>query len=122
MSALRATFGIVLGAWTLLVASACATARRGEPLAPPLAFSDPQAAHGQRVFYAQCHYCHPHGEGGLGPALNNKRLPAFLLRFQVRHGLGAMPAIGPDKVSPTDLDALVVYLKALRRSPAGTAR
>jgi mono/diheme cytochrome c family protein len=39
-----------------------------------------------------CHQCHPRGgDGGLRPALNNKPVPGFLVKCQVRLGLGAMP-------------------------------
>lgn len=100
----------------LLVVSlvGCLSARRGEPFAPPVDRSDPVVARGEKIFYAHCHGCHPHGQGGLGPALNNKPLPGFLMKFQVRHGLGAMPSIDAAKLPSEDLDALIAYLKALR--------
>lgn len=72
---------------------------------------------GHRVFMQHCHYCHPGGEAGLGPALNDKQLPARLIKFQVRHGLGAMPALTKDRVSDGELDAVVDYLIALRSTP-----
>lgn len=55
------------------------------------------------------------GEAGLGPALNNKPLPPGLIEFQVRHGLGVMPALKTDRLSEADLDEVVKYLVALRR-------
>src|SRR3982751_4496453 len=90
------------------------SARRGGPLYGPLDVSDPAGARGQLVFMRECYQCHPGGEAGLGPAINNKPLPGFLIRFQVRNGLGAMPAFSDDEISPTELDALLAYLKALR--------
>ena len=102
----------------LVVLGACATARKVEPLAPPIDVSDPRVARGQKVFFQHCHQCHPHGQGGLGPALVNKPLPAFLMAFQVRHGLGAMPSFGPDKIPPADVDALMAYIKAVRANPS----
>ncbi len=101
-----------------LLAGGCGTARRGAPLAPAFVPADPVVARGQQVFYAQCHHCHPHGEAGLGPALNNKPLPGFLVKFQARHGLGTMPAFSQDRLPADELDALVAYLAALRASPA----
>ena len=68
---------------------------------------------GRVVFYQQCHLCHPHGATGLGPAIVNKPLPAFLLKFQVRHGLGTMASFKEEKVPDSDLDALVAYIKAV---------
>ncbi len=97
----------------LLVLTGCISARRTEPLAPPLALVDSRLVHGRQVFYQQCHFCHPHGGAGFGPAIVNKPLPAFLMKIQVRHGLGAMPSFGEEKVSPEDLDALVAFIKAV---------
>lgn len=91
------------------------SARRSEPLVGPLTISSPVITEGRTVFMAHCHQCHPGGEAGLGPALNNKPLPAFAIRTQVRYGFGAMPAFYPDEISENELDALVTYLKALRR-------
>jgi mono/diheme cytochrome c family protein len=95
----------------------CATARKTEPLAPPLDTSDPKVARGEKVFFQQCHQCHPHGEAGLGPAIVNKPLPEFLMKFQVRHGLGTMPSFGAEKIPPEDLEALMSYIKAVRGNP-----
>jgi mono/diheme cytochrome c family protein len=100
-----------------LFVAACATARKTEPLAPPLNLSDPKLARGQKVFFDRCHQCHPHGEAGLGPAIVNKPLPEFLMKFQVRHGLGTMPSFGAEKIPPEDLDALMSYVKAVRGNP-----
>lgn len=96
--------------------AACSTARKTEPLAPPLDTSDPQVAHGQKVFFQHCHQCHPHGQGGLGPAIVNKPLPEFLMAFQVRHGLGTMPSFDAEKIPPADMDALMAYIKAVREN------
>ena len=97
--------------------SACMTARKTEPLAPPIDKSDPKVARGEKVFFQNCHQCHPHGQGGLGPAIVNKPLPEFLMKFQVRHGLGTMPSFGQEKISADDLDALMTYIKAVRGNP-----
>jgi mono/diheme cytochrome c family protein len=96
----------------LLVAS-CGTARRGEPIVGPLALA-PEAARGEQVFMRECHQCHPKGEAGLGPSLNDKPWPGWLMRFQVRRGLGAMPEFSADEISPAELDDLIAYLVALR--------
>ena len=78
----------------------------------------PEAETGERVFMARCHECHPGGAAGLGPALNNKPLPALLIRLQTRHGLGAMPEFDEATISESELDALVAYLQELRRQRA----
>lgn len=105
------TLGLFLFAGLLL---ACGSARRGEPLIGPLPIHSEEVSHGQRVFMAVCHQCHPGGETGLGAPLNDKPFPEFYIRYQVRHGLGAMPAFSKEKLSDDDLDHIIVYLKKLR--------
>jgi mono/diheme cytochrome c family protein len=97
------------------LAVACGSARRGEPIAGPVALERDSLRRGERVFMRQCQPCHPGGEGGLGPALNNKPLPRFLLRTQIRQGLGAMPAFPSDRIDDRALEDLVDYVVALRR-------
>jgi mono/diheme cytochrome c family protein len=104
----------------LVVTLSACSARRGEPLYGPLRTTTPAIANGQQVFMRECHQCHPGGEAGLGPAMNNKPLPGFMIRFQVRRGFGAMPAFSQAEISPEELDNLILYLKQLRNHP-GTA-
>ncbi|MDB6031670.1 MAG: hypothetical protein JWM16_2008 [Verrucomicrobiales bacterium] len=104
----------IIAASLLLIG--CQNARRGEPLT---GHTIPQAANleqGRKTFFQNCHQCHPNGDAGLGPALNNKPAPRFLIKTQVRAGLGTMPSFSRDKISPEELDQLVDYLKALRHS------
>jgi mono/diheme cytochrome c family protein len=105
--------GLVLACslWVL----GCGSARRGEPLVGALPVTSPAVEHGRQVFMTHCHQCHPGGEAGVGPAINDKPLPGFLIRLQVRNGLGAMPAFSPQELSPDEMGALIAYLKALRR-------
>jgi mono/diheme cytochrome c family protein len=111
MRRMKFLIGVVMIASITLSCSA----RRSEPLAGPLPLSSPEIVEGRNVFMMHCHQCHPGGEAGLGPAINNKPLPAFAIRTQVRYGLGAMPAFYPSEITEAELDALVTYLKALRR-------
>lgn len=105
----------LLAACALLAAlAACGTARRSEPLAGPLPDSSPEIARGREVFARHCHQCHPGGEAGLGPALNNKPMAEWLVKHQIRHGLGAMPAFDSTKIDDADLEALVRYMLVLR--------
>lgn len=104
--------GIVLFAVVLLFG--CGSARRSEPIVGRFVPATPQIARGEGAFDEHCHMCHSGGEASLGPALNNKPLPAFLLKLQVRHGLGAMPAFNEREISEEELDALVAYVQALR--------
>lgn len=99
----------------LALLPAC-SARRSEPIAGPLSLSTPELQRGAVVFDRNCSYCHPGGEAGLALALNNKPLPGFMIKTQVRHGAGTMPAFSERELSAEDLDALVKYMKALRRN------
>ncbi len=113
---------VLVAVAALCIASlGCGSARRREPLSMPAPL-DARAERGQAVFMANCHQCHPGGEAGLGPALNDKPFPEFLKRFQVRHGLGTMPSFPQEKISNEQLDDLMEYLKALRRSRPAAAR
>jgi mono/diheme cytochrome c family protein len=77
---------------------------------PPMGAS---ALRGEVVFMQRCHKCHPHGEAGLGPAINGKPLPGWLMRIQIRHGLGMMPSFGDDLIGDAQMEDLLEYL-ALR--------
>ncbi|WP_157448856.1 c-type cytochrome [Deinococcus peraridilitoris] len=107
---------IQAGALLLAMASltGCLPQRRGEPLVGPLQTLSAQEERGQTVYMVHCQQCHPGGESGLGPSLNDKPLPGFAIRLQVRAGLGAMPAFDPQEISDSDLDALVAYIVRLR--------
>lgn len=111
-------FGLLLAA---SLVAACGTARRSEPIAGPLPLTEPELAAGRQVFLQRCHQCHPGGEGGLGPGLNDKPLPDFLIRLQVRKGLGVMPAFSEEQISSTELNDLLRYMRHLRRHPADDA-
>lgn len=97
-----------------LILAGCGSARRGLPLTGPMELNEEQQA-GQVAFMRVCHQCHPNGAGGLGPAINNKPLPGWLIAFQIRHGLGAMPAFSDEVVSDREVEQIVAYLKKLRR-------
>lgn len=105
---------LATAALTLTVSLSCGSARRSEPLTGEHRFTDPEVILGERVFSDMCQQCHPRGQAGLGFALNNKPMPGWLIRFQVRNGLGAMPALPEEAISDEELDAVVAYLKELR--------
>jgi mono/diheme cytochrome c family protein len=44
-----------------------------------------------------------------------EELPGGLIEFQVRNGLGVMPAFSEEQIGDAELDALVAYLMALKR-------
>jgi mono/diheme cytochrome c family protein len=66
---------------------------------------------GKKVFMDNCSRCHPNGRGGLGPSIFDKPLPGFLIRFQVRNGLGTMPHFDKEHLTDEDLVNLITYIK-----------
>jgi mono/diheme cytochrome c family protein len=103
--------------------TACGSARRGDAVGIPVTASG-AALTGRIVFANTCNPCHPGGESGLGPALNDKPLPDFLVRLKVRNGLGSMPAFPESELDDDSLDAILEWMSALRdatpRSPERT--
>jgi mono/diheme cytochrome c family protein len=92
--------------------------RRGEPIVGPLPTNDPDVEHGKIVFANRCYACHPGGEGGLGPGLNDKQLPVFAMKLQVRTGIvgfGVMPSFNAHQIPRDDLNDLMKYIKATRK-------
>jgi mono/diheme cytochrome c family protein len=106
---------LILVAVGAAAAIGCQSARRGEPIVGPMAVMDSKFIQGKKIFYERCYHCHPGGEGGLGPALNDKPVPGFLMKTQVRLGLGVMPGFSKEDINPDELDALVAYLKKVRK-------
>jgi mono/diheme cytochrome c family protein len=110
---LRAARVALVPTLSAVLFAGCGSARRGQPLAeerPP----DARIALGQQVFDRSCSQCHPGGTAGLGPSLNNKPLPQWAMRFQVRHGVGAMPRFSKQDISDEQLVAVTNYLVWLR--------
>ena len=112
------TAAVVAGlavAATLL--AGCASPRRSEPLTGPIVLSDKGLLRGRQLYDQHCYQCHLQGDGGMAPALNDKPLPRFLVRYQVRLGVGTMPSFGRDKLSDEELDRIADYVVHLRRHP-----
>jgi mono/diheme cytochrome c family protein len=106
--------------WIAIIAlvAACGGAQqRGEPSGPTVTPRTTAQARGEIVFARMCYKCHPGGEQGLGPSLNEKPLPEAFIRTQVRTGGGAMPRFSKNDLTENDLGAVVDYLVALRRAP-----
>jgi mono/diheme cytochrome c family protein len=104
---------VLATAAALLAFAACGSPRRTEPIEGPFR-GDGSEMRGRLVYAQNCHKCHPNGEAGLGPSLNEKPLPVFLMKIQVRRGLGAMPSFDEDQISPEQLDDLMEYVVAYR--------
>jgi mono/diheme cytochrome c family protein len=108
----------ILLAGAMITAASCGAARRGSSLPEPMQFASAEAASGEVYFMRICNQCHPRGEAGLAPGIIDKPLPAFLIRTQVRNGLGAMPAFSQAEITDGQLDAIIAYLGELRRQYA----
>lgn len=113
-SAVRFSARHVLAVTMLVLLGACAPVYQGEPILDPLDTSDPQVALGERVFATNCNLCHPTTSKGIGLGLVNKPLPGFVIRAQVRSGVGQMPAFTEAEISDEELDAIVAYIDAVR--------
>lgn len=95
----------------------CGTQTRVTPDRPEVRALSAAALRGERLFGKFCYQCHPDGAGGLGPALNDKPLPAFAVRTQIRKGVGAMPAFGDDWLTDEQVAAIAEYVTALGAAP-----
>jgi mono/diheme cytochrome c family protein len=101
-------FLVVMTVFTL----ACSS-RRSEPVKQKeFASTRQEVVHGEQVYMKHCQKCHPAGEAGVGPSVNANPAPQFVKRFQMRHGLGVMPAFKRDEISTRDLRDISAYLKA----------
>lgn len=109
----HATRTILVSAAALL--AACGSARRGAPLIGERQPPNAKLALGEQVFDRHCSQCHPGGESGLGPALNNKPLPRFAMKIQIRNGVGAMPRFSSSEISDDQVSAVTAYLVWLRK-------
>jgi mono/diheme cytochrome c family protein len=97
------------------VSASCGSARRGATVVGERHPNDAKLALGEQVFDRNCSQCHPGGEAGLGPALNNKPLLQFAVKIQVRNGVGAMPRFSSNEISDEQLRAVTAYMVWLRR-------
>lgn len=93
----------------------CGPSRRGELVDRPITPDTVSERRGERLFYRHCSTCHPGGEAGLGPALNDKPLPEALVRAQIREGVGAMPAFHDHKLTDAQVEAIAAFVSELRQ-------
>ena len=96
------------------LAAGCGRARRSEPVSGPTVLETGDEKRGQLVFMEHCNQCHPGGAAGLGPPLNNVKLPGRAIELKVRNGHPIMPRFPERVISEEELDDLVKYMFALR--------
>jgi glucose/arabinose dehydrogenase len=89
--------------------------RRGEAIGRPVTVTTESQERGQVVYMRNCYACHQGGEGGLGPSLL-RLAPGAIVRTQIRVGLGVMPSFSHDEISTSEMNDLLHYIKASRRS------
>ena len=110
---MKRALAVALAACLALVS--CATPRQSEPRTGAFRPANEQVARGETIFFRYCAKCHDAGHSGLGPGI--LPVPDFLIRFQVRHGLGVMPAFDRRVLPDDQLDDLLRYLAAIRAHP-----
>ena len=71
---------------------------------------------GMKLFMTHCNRCHPAGGKGKGPSLNDKKLPDMLIHFQIRNGLGDMPAFKEKDLSKDDVKRIISFVRLIRRN------
>jgi cytochrome c2 len=96
--------------------ASCSARRINKDMNTP---EDPKLRVGREVFKANCQRCHPNGESGVGPPLNNIYLPGFLMRARVRSRAfllwtGRMPSFKKHEISKKEMDDLIYYLKDMK--------
>jgi mono/diheme cytochrome c family protein len=75
---------------------------------------DANQSHGRALFMRHCYQCHPGGEAGVGPAINNKSIPDPVMKLQIRQGvLGTMPKFPSEVISDQDVHRILDYLAVL---------
>jgi mono/diheme cytochrome c family protein len=99
---------------SVMLMAACSATKRGEPAVGPMRMSDASIKAGEKLYNMHCYKCHTMGAGGLGPSLNDKPLPRFLIRLQIRHGLGVMPAFSEQQLSDQQVEEIIDYVIAMR--------
>jgi len=69
---------------------------------------------GMKLFMRKCNKCHPGGEKGKGPSLNDKETPNFLIHWQVRLGGGDMPKFTDEEISKEQLKEITAFVKLMQ--------
>jgi len=77
----------------------------------PLTSTD--VASGETHYNQYCAGCHPGGEAGAGPLINNIAWTPAKMREQIREGEGTMPPVPESKLDAAGLEALLAYLQTM---------
>ncbi len=116
MRNLSIPFTLLVLCAVFLIAACSAPSLR--PAAEVVSMPTEELAQGRELFHNRCATCHPGGMAAVGPAIINKPLPKFLIRYQIRHGLGTMPAFD-DILSDEQVEHIAEYLSYLKKGGRG---
>ncbi|THH39884.1 c-type cytochrome [Neolewinella litorea] len=108
---------ITTGCLILIVAylfTGC-TVPRTRPLAEVVEMPTEDLQAGRIMFNNKCGSCHPGGRSAVGPSIINKPLPKFLVRWQIRHGAGVMPAFDEAVLTDEEVAQIADYVAYLRK-------
>ena len=112
MENFKETIGLLSGYLIILISLAC-SAPKSLPPAEPMNLTQEDLKEGRKLFASYCDHCHPNGMAGVGLAIINKPIPKFIIRFQVRNGIGLMPAFKEEIISDDQLNKITDYIKFL---------
>ncbi len=98
--------------------SSC-SAPKTVPLAEVVEMPSQELQQGRKLFNEYCASCHPGGMGGVGLAIINKPLPKALIKFQIRNGIGVMPAFEEKVLSDNEVESIATYVVYLRKGKKG---
>ncbi|MDT0646446.1 cytochrome c [Zunongwangia sp. F260] len=90
------------------------SAPKTKPYAEVVKLPTEQLQNGRILFDNYCASCHPEGMSGVGLAIINKPLPKALIKFQIRNGIGVMPAFNEEQLSDEQVENIAEYLHYLR--------
>ncbi|GHA25394.1 hypothetical protein GCM10007103_03290 [Salinimicrobium marinum] len=94
--------------------SSCSTPKT-VPYARVVEMPNENLKNGRILFNNHCATCHPEGLSGVGLAIINKPLPKGLIKFQIRNGIGLMPAFNEEQLSDGQVENIAEYLLYLRK-------
>lgn len=98
-----------------MIGSGCSSSKKEAYTVKPLAATDQEVEEGKVLFHKHCNSCHPDGTAGLGAPIVTTPIPGFAIKYQIRHGLGKMPAFSEKEISDGEVDKIVEYIQALRK-------
>lgn len=98
----------------LIIGGGCSSSKKEAYTVKPMVISSQEVEEGKVLFHKYCNSCHPNGTAGLGAPIVTTPIPGFAIRYQIRHGLGKMPAFSEKEISDGEVDRIIDYIQALR--------